>query len=416
MKKMSKKKILNKLFSKQYSHIIIKQLNRILFFLFILLLPVQFGKHFFFYFSYLSGVRIDYLAPTIYLTDIIVFFLFLLNIKTVARFLKQKTVFFLLLLFVFNILFSQSPIISIYRYIKVFELLIVFILFRNKIIDAKKILFGFVAGGVFELILVILQFVNKHSLQGLFYFFGERYFTLSTPGIAKASWQGLEILRPYGTFSHPNSLAGFYLLIYFYFLVNKKINKFLILKYFSLFVFSLLIFFSFSKVAILTYLILNTKYFILNTQKTCRFCILGKFLIIVTIALIFLQVKADPLSLNKRLDLSANAVKIISQHTLTGVGLGNYLISQNQFPIKYSYFFQQPVHNIFLLFTSEVGLATSAIIFWFLGKLIKNYLNKEVFIYVLLVVFMTGFFDHYWLTLQQNFLLLPLIFGASIRN
>ncbi|MCX6730896.1 MAG: hypothetical protein NTZ55_03540 [Candidatus Roizmanbacteria bacterium] len=31
----------------------------------------QLGKHFFFPFSYLSGIRIDYLAPTIYFTDIL---------------------------------------------------------------------------------------------------------------------------------------------------------------------------------------------------------------------------------------------------------------------------------------------------------------------------------------------------------
>ena len=38
---------------------------------FAFLLPSQLGKHYFFSFSYLSGIRVDYLAPTLYMTDII---------------------------------------------------------------------------------------------------------------------------------------------------------------------------------------------------------------------------------------------------------------------------------------------------------------------------------------------------------
>ena len=58
-------------------------INKILFFLFLLFLPTQLGKHFFLDFSYLSGVRVDYLAPTIYLTDTIIFLCAIANSKIV---------------------------------------------------------------------------------------------------------------------------------------------------------------------------------------------------------------------------------------------------------------------------------------------------------------------------------------------
>src|SRR3972149_3010131 len=65
-KKMKKtKKIPN-------NNLYFKSINKILFFFLILLLPTQLGKHFFIPLSYLSGVRVDYLAPTVYLTDLIV--------------------------------------------------------------------------------------------------------------------------------------------------------------------------------------------------------------------------------------------------------------------------------------------------------------------------------------------------------
>jgi len=68
-------------------------LNRFFFFVFLFLLPTQLGKHWFFSFSYLSGVRSDYLAPTLYLTDVVIIFLAVINYKTIFNFLKQKKLF-----------------------------------------------------------------------------------------------------------------------------------------------------------------------------------------------------------------------------------------------------------------------------------------------------------------------------------
>ncbi len=383
-------------------------LNNLLLLLFLFLLPTQLGKHFFLPFSFLSGVRVDYLAPTIYLLDVVFVFLVILNKKTVLSFLKNKKLFLLLFLIFLNFLFSQNKFISFYHYLRFFEIIAIFFIFKKSKLPPKQILGVFVASSLIQLVLSLGQLVSKHSLQGIFYFLGERYFNLSTPGVAKAAFSGVEFLRPYGSFSHPNSMAGFYLLLYFFILTNRKFDKFIFLKNIFLLISSILVFISFSKIAVFTYIILNTLYLLLNKKNNCILCLVSKLFVFLAIALIFLSAQTDPLTISKRLYLAKNSFLVIRHDFLFGVGAGNYLLSQNKLVQKYLDIINQPVHNIFLLFFSEWGL-TAIGFFYLIFGWIKKVFRKN-YILLLLVIF-TGFFDHYWLTLVQNFLLLPVVFG-----
>ena len=387
----------------------IQQLSNIFLFLFILFLPTQFGKHFFFDFSYLSGIRVDYLAPTIYVTDILALLLFLLNLRSLFNFFRQKKILILLSLLLFNILTSLFPPLSVYRSLKILELISIVVVIKQAKISAGTFFPAFFASGLLELFISVYQFINKHSLQGIFYFFGERQLNLSLPSIAKASLDGVEILRPYGTFSHPNSLGGFYLLVYLIVLTSGKKLHF-IFKNFVLLICSILIFLSFSKIAIITYLIVNIIYiFKSSLKKDCRICFYSRLVIFSLLSFIFLQATSDPLSLEKRLQLMQNAFLIIIKHPLIGVGLGNYLIAQNQFPQRFTDFLNQPVHNIFLLLFSEIGIIISVCLITLFWKEIKYAVKKGP--YLVFAILITGLFDHYWLTLQQNFLLIGVILG-----
>ena len=393
-------------------------INKILFFLFLLLLPSQLGKHFFLDFSYLSGVRVDYLAPTVYLTDIIVFLLTVVNLKIILKFFKNKKVLLSLLLLVINIWLSRLPVISFYWFIKIIEFLIIFSLAKKILVTLKEkyILVALLISGSFELFLSLIQLINKHSVQGVFYYFGERLLSLSTPGVAKATIQGVEFLRPYGTFSHPNSLAGFFLLLYFLVLTYKKFNRYLALKYLFLFISSILVFISFSKVAIVSFLILTTCYLILNTKLSCRLCKIARVLVLFIVSLIILSAATDPLTVNKRIELMKNSVTIILRYPVQGVGLGSYLIEQAKFSSRFYLFFNQPVHNIFLLFISEMGLIIGGFLLYrLIDQLIQRRLTKGQWLLIFVIIF-TGFFDHYWLTLQQNFLLMGLVMGVILSR
>jgi len=384
--------------------------------LFILLLPTQFGKHFFLSFSYLFGLRVDYLAPTIYIIDILVLILTILNWKTITPLFKSKWTYLLILFGIINIYFSKIPLFSFYKYLRLIEFFIVFSIgkFFFKVFKEKTLLIGLFIIGLFELSLGILQIVKERSLNGVFYFFGERFFSLSTPGIAKASLLGKELLRPYGTFSHPNSLAGFFLLLYFFVLINKNFNKHIVFKFFSLLIFSLLILLSFSKTAILTFIIVNTIYIILKVKKVCRICDISKIITLIIIGIYFLQAKTDPLNIVKRSELINNSFQIIKNNIIFGSGLGSYLVDQSIFISKFSLFINQPVHNIFLLFIAETGMI-GIITAIFLFRLTR--INKLVLIWPLIfVVFLTGMFDHYWLTLIQNYLLIAFLFSYKFSR
>lgn len=381
-------------------------------FLFLALLPTQLGKYFFLQFSYLSGVRIDYLAPTVYLTDLLVIVLFILNSRIVVSFFKNKAVLSGLFLLLIPVFFALIPEVALYRFVKIIELLVVFAIFKNTRTHEKLILSALLVSTVFETVLSALQFAQKHSLQGLFYFFGERQLTLSLPDIAKASLSGVEFLRPYGTFSHPNSMAGFYLLVFVFVLMNKKMQEYPILRLITLVCSGILIFLSFSKVGVLVFLVvLAVALFPKKWSLDCLPCMIARVLTLIVVSALVFTAQTDPLSFQKRLTLFQNALLIFQHYPLTGVGLGNYVVAQNNFSHPTLFFLPQPVHNIFLLFLVETGIAVWGIVLLILGKIVWHMRKNKPLLLAILVVTLTGVADHYWLTLQQNFLLLGVVFG-----
>jgi O-antigen ligase len=134
----------------------------------------------------------------------------------------------------------------------------------------------------------------------------------------------------------------------------------------------------------------------------------------------FLTSKADyPEEIEKRLVLTERAGRIIAAYPLFGVGLGNFVVRLPEFSVQPAVsWWLQPVHNIFLLIFTEAGvlglLAFSYLVFKVLKKLLE--LGSWKLIIPLLIVLLTGTVDHYWVTLQQNQLLLSLLLGISFRK
>lgn len=421
-------------------------------YLLIFLLPIQLGTFFFLPQSYISGIRIDYLAPALYLTDIVAVVLILLNYKILLTFVFSRAFMFwklgIAILVILNTLFAIEPLIAAYTWIKVAEMVALFVIFRNMKIDKNNVLKAFAAGALIQIILVTFQVTQGHAMQGVAYFLGERAFTLSTPGISKVALDGVEVLRGYGSFSHPNSLAGFYLLVYTFFLFlrnarhpeldsgssAKKSGSPIgvgedILRNSLLAICTLLILFSFSKIAIAT-LVLFTLVFVIQQKYDCIVCGFSKILIPAILALIVFSAQGDVDSMEKRVYLAQSSLQIITQYPILGTGLGNYLYAQSEFPIPYGYFFLQPVHNIFLLAVVELGALPLIVAMYHLTRNVYRTIklqtfklsnlrtfkiahshSRELATALILVLITTGMFDHYWLTLQQNMLLLPVIFG-----
>lgn len=380
----------------------------------IALLPTQLGKHFFFPFSFVSGVRIDYLAPTLYLTDLIALALVVLNAQLVWKSFHKKEFALVAGLGVINLLLAISPAVAAYRFLKIIEIYTLYVIIRQAKMSAQSVLAAFTVGAAFEWALATMQFVTRRSLQGVFYWLGERYFNMYTPDIAKITFNGVQFLRPYGSFSHPNSMAGFYLLVYTFVLTAPYFKKHFILKNLLILFSSILILLSCSKIAIAAFAVLSIYYITRRGVITCRLCRYGRSIVLTVVSLIFLSGHGDPMTIDKRLTLMSNALDIIGQRPLFGTGLGNYILAQAQFPIRQSYFFLQPVHNIYLLFLTESGLLLAIGIIYTVWKRIKITHYYPHFLIPVAAIAVTGLADHYWITLQQNWMLLPVIFALPV--
>lgn len=417
--------------------------------LFLLLLPTQFGKHFWPDFSIVSGIRIDYLSPIIYVTDVLLIVLFgVAFIRWIREFkmskLKiQKSFFilgFILLFFTINITFSDRPLLSFYGFAKLTEFAFLAIYLARTIryrFQLQWIALLFAISASFESLLAIFQYLNQGSLNGIFYFFGERMFTGGTPGIANASIGGTLVLRPYATFPHPNVLAGYLLiaivLIWNFVLKNPK-RWIQIIAVLSLLINSIALLLTFGRVAILLWTLLLLLVFwrmITRKLKTFRAKIVTFVIVVIGLAIVgtfplthevilrFAQTSLSDESVTERTALLSASLKMIQQNLLTGVGLDNFIpaLAPLQKPMPLGLYLQ-PVHNIFVLVFAETGIIGFGLLVWLLVATVLEIKNQEsrikgTCLVLLVIIAVAGSFDHYWLTLQQGQLLFATAIGIS---
>jgi len=372
------------------------------------LIPTQLGLHFWPPWSFVYGLSIDYLSPTVYLTDVFLFLLLLLNYHRFFSFFQHFKLISLLLLF--NLIFSQNPLNSTVFIFRIL-LLINFALVIS--VTNKKNIINIVTVLLFSTFLASLialgQFLAQSSLNGPLYFLGERHFDLTTPGIAKATppFINRTFLRPYSTFSHPNSLAGFIAVLIPLFLPLRRhipVNK----KTFSLSLVTLIItlLLTYSRTALLA---LMVTFPLVAYRKTNLFKYYLPLPVLITLIFLLPASQGFDSSYTVRHFLNLSALQIIISQPLFGVGFNNFIPALSQIKPLLDHYLLQPVHNIYLLLLAEFGILSTTIIS---SGLMRVKPNKLV-IASLFVIAITGSLDHYWLTLNQNRLLLALIFGLA---
>ncbi len=429
-------------------------------------IPTQLGKHFWPTFAYVAGQRVDYLSPTIYITDILIFLIFFCVIsKTffkrhpefisgsfLLRFRnpfgiprasefgmtsKSALVFLAILLYLsLGIFFSKSPLNGWYELLKLLELGFFAWLVSKERAIFSLLFWAFGIGVIVEGTLALLQFFHQGSLQGIWYFLGERFYSASTPGIANATIHGQLLLRPYATFPHPNVFAGYlviamlFLLPYVFSLRERSESKGRkVLAILAVIFGSVVLLLTFSRTAIVVFFALAVMYVYLKFVTLRIWTLLG-------ICILVLGIFFDPLLNGRFTDIHGymEAVTIrdllaqsswwmFVNHPLFGVGLGNFLPSLPYYlPRNVLFGLLQPVHNIFLFVLAETGIAGLGVFLLVLYKAFTNsWKNKTTPLFQfsllsLLAICLIGMTDHYFLTLQQGQLLFVLILGISFRK
>ncbi len=193
-------------------------LTPFLFSLLILLLHTQLGRNFWSSYAFVFGLKIDYLSPTVYFTDLLVvgilffwgFSKFKKNHINLKGYIRSPYLLSFIFYLLINIFLAKIPILAFWKWLKVLEVAaLAYFVFKESVFVRKALNRFLRLMIIYESLIVAGQFLKQSSLGGIFWWLGERTFSLSTPGIAKGEFFGRLFLRPYGTFSHPNSLAGF---------------------------------------------------------------------------------------------------------------------------------------------------------------------------------------------------------------
>lgn len=403
-------------------------LHRRIFFLLIVLFPTQLGIHFWPEWAHILGRRVDYLSPTLFLTDILIFLL--VCAWAVSGLAKRDTapreklgslgrygkyVLFAVVLFAsVNSYFASSPWVAAYEWVKVLE----FVGLGWYIITTKPkiahIVLPLSLGVLYSSLSAIGQFLLQRSIGGPLWLLGERTFDIETPGIARWEGFGKLLLRPYATFPHPNVLGGYlatmlpviiqYSNYPIHKLSNKKTPYFTVII--ALGIIALLLTFSRSAWIIVAGALL----FVAWRKKTSVLVITSMML--VALFLWFRPSTADE-SVVQRARLNEAAISMWQRAPLVGVGLGNFVVELPRQSLNRYGNFLQPVHNIYLLVLSETGILGTLLFLWVLNKGIRGAWGTTGKL-PLITFLLLGLVDHYPVTLQQGQLLFTLVLALSM--
>lgn len=341
------------------------------------------------------GRRVDYLSPTLFLTDILII-LILASWKS-KKIPDVRYILFVALFAAVNIYVSTSPWVALYKWVKVLEFFLLGVYIVQTKQTLSRVMYFLSIGVLFSSLLAIAQVVFQKSI-GL-WILGERTFTAETPGIARFAYNSLFTLRAYATLPHPNVLGGLLAvtLVLIAGIAAKGKRIFYIVVYGAGIIALVLTFSRSAWVAALVGIALVYK---------------KKFLFLVIPLLFFIvsTIGFQDESVIVRKELGNASIAQFIQSPLVGVGLGNFLVELPNTLVSRRIYFLQPVHNMYLLALSETGLVGLGVFALFLFYVLKKPSPARPALILLLFL---GLIDHYPLTLQQGQLLFTILLAES---
>lgn len=393
-------------------------------------------RHVFSISSGFNGSPVDLLQISLYAIDLLIILGLLCWIPTGWRsFTKPSSKIWLLAWFFTIFLILPRETSYSYYFFVVFILLSLAVGPLKKLFSHGTVLTGafklLTAFGIFETVLATYQFIYQKSL-GL-WFLGETHLGLMS-GIAKINFNGTKLIRPYGTFAHPNLLAAFMLvacataLSLLIVSENKKAKVWaslaLLMNTFGLVL-------TLSRAGIVGWVLCLVSFFIALyiKNKKAEKNVLESFAIAIIVLLISFSTLSPYLKARAPSNDNATANRItydkigfdlIKEKPIAGWGIGNTLpeiIKRNIFTEAWQI---QPPHNFFILVACETGIVGLMIVLYFFGYLIykksQAFLletgDSAVYSAAIISVFI-GFlflmqFDHYFYDLRQTQVLLAI--------
>lgn len=333
---------------------------------------------------------------------------------------------------------ASNPPVAYYRFIKLIEyVLLCYFVFEaiGRTIPLALLCWTLLASALLQSLIGVGQYALQHSL-GL-KLLGESFINLTTPRVAVFYSQGIKYLRAYGTTPHPNILSawlmiGLWSLWYLWNQYSRRPIKYLLLVSQALLATALVLTFSRTAYAIFALLfVINSIYILQNSNRrqlyrwliimsAVYFCLLG--FVFQHQLLSRVEIDAKEEAVTNRLYFKSVAEGVIRHHQLIGIGIGQYIPKlMNDLGQADSYYYQ-PVHNIYLLISSETGSINLAIfilivilIYRGIAKTFKENTGAGFLkINILSTLLFLGLFDHFLWSLNMGNLMLWLTLGIAL--
>lgn len=378
------------------------------------------------------GIRIDYLSPATYFLDILIIFYLSLSSRLPSTLSRLHSIFPILLV---NLIFSQNPASTLSWSLH----LVLYLLFISSLplSRIRNTLYKILPIAIlFQVTLALTQVTIGHSVGGLMYYLGERTVAVGAPTIALAMFMDHVVLRAYGTFGHPNVLAGWLviaLLITIQLWRQRQSSVGLTLKdssaisvrkdprrsdpmgtktiWVPLILTTLGIFLTQSRAAALTLFVFIIPFYLLKSLKSRVIY----FVLILASSFYLLSsgtlLRAFDLSSSERLTLQGVSLKAIQAFPLFGTGAQ---ASISTYPtVSPNTRLLQPDHNSLTLFLSWFGIFGLLAILYSLRFQFKNLRIYDFrFVLPLLPLLLL---DHYLFTSPQGLFVLLLYPAVAVN-
>ncbi len=379
-----------------------ESLTEKLLFVSLLLLPTQLTYFWWGNWSFVAGVRLDTLSIALSLWMIVA--IVLIVVSGPRLFSVWKTIVpWIALVAIFNIWLSHWFVPTIYLWLRLLLVVLYGSIVWSKRVYVEQTLYLIVpVWTILELLLGLGQVATGASVQGLWWWAGERRFSYVESGIPLWSVRGESLVRMVGTFSHPNAMSGFFGITGFWWLVHKVGTR-AVWWWVVAGGIGVILFFTGSRSTWGVLLFALAWYFSYSKKKA----LLVVFLTGILGAMCIMWFSGwDPDSLTKRLLLVREGLRTFVEHPL-GIGMGMFvkqLYEDNSRVAVITKF--QTIHNVVLLSVVEVGLIVLPF-WWFLAK----NLRKLQVALPLLVGVLLCMWDHYMIDSLQNMTLFAVMGG-----
>ncbi|MFA7702204.1 MAG: O-antigen ligase family protein, partial [Patescibacteria group bacterium] len=355
-----------------------------------------------------------------------------------------------LLVFV-SIFFATYKLLAVYKYLLFLSGLIIFLLIsRGEFFNRLRLIYIFLASIFLQSVLALYQFITQSTFASKL--LGLSLHDPAVPGVSVVEFynrQGLLVrwLRSYGGLDHPNILGGVLaigIILIVGLLVNRKKwqiaqksrRLFVIVNYSLLLFFALALVLTFSHAAylaaslgVIVLLIASAfghfrdriSFKSLDSRLLVGFSVL---FVIVCIAFfssleirLFSASRLGRMSNCERVAGYSDAFKSIVSDPVSGSGVGNYYLSLYSRNSHAQSYFYQPVHNVFLLVASEIGIPGLLFFILFLGLIIWgkliNFRNNGLPLALILACLIIAMVDHWFWSLHFGIFFFWLVLGIA---